>query len=405
MSGWKKRVGPPIEARAAKAISALGIEVESVYLDFTNCLVRIGVTEDFDDETRDALVAAVRQAAGIGAYCADPPVYAFDVHLQRPKTPVLPGELEDGVLPFHIRASDLARLRAVFADLAARCSEASIVATFALGGLVPLQFIVRLDRAEFSSDEEFLVALSGLQAKYHLFPGLLWTEDRRNVRLFQDWLTSVGATEHLLVFDTTFSGGAIGRIQNVVAEWAQGATGPVPQKLTIVGVVDGGRLGGAVVSNSAKDVDTGAGGKLTITTEYLRASSLIAEDVNELVGYEALRVVGAMDATWTSAVVYVEDDHGTILDVVGTRTLPATFADILDGRHRTAPLHEDFAAATAAFGVLMCIREAARRERDELSRARSAGLLTEQELRCECDRVSRAESGALRRYKQYFDGL
>jgi hypothetical protein len=53
----------------------------------------------------------------------------------------------------------------------------------------------------------------------------------------------------------------------------------------------------------------------------------------------------------------------------------------------------------------MCIREAARHERDKLSRARSAGLLTDQELRSECDRVKRAEDGALKRYKQYFDAL
>ncbi len=405
MQSWKERVEPPIVTKAREAISPLGIAVASVCFDFTNCLVRIGVTEDVDDDARDALVASVRKEVGVGAYCADPPVYPFDVHLQRPRTPIVPSELKDGVLPFHIRASDLARLRAVFTDLGKRCSEASTVATFALGGLVPLQFIARLDRANFVSDEDFLVALSALQAKYHLFPGLLWTDDGSNARLFQEWLSSIGAVEHLLVFDTTFSGGAVGRIQNVVTEWATSAMGPVPQKLTIVGVVDEGRLKDAVVTNSERELETAAGCKLTITTEYLRASSLIAEDVNELVGYDALRAAGGIDATWTSAVVYIEGDDGTTLDVIGTRTLPATFADMLDGRHRVAPLDKEFAAATAAFGVLMCIREAARHERDKLSRARSAGLLTDQDLRSEFDRVKRAEEGALKRYKQYFDAL
>ncbi len=60
---------------------------------------------------------------------------------------------------------------------------------------------------------------------------------------------------------------------------------------------------------------------------------------------------------------------------------------------------------TTAFGVLMCIRQAAAKERDELSRARSAKLLTEQELRDELQRVKRAEDGALKRYKRFFDAL
>lgn len=392
-------------AKAEAAIQATGVRVASVCFDFVNCLVRIGVTEDVDYDARDALVEAVRNAVEVGAYCATPPVYAFSVHLQAPRAPVVAADLHDGVLPFRVRASDLTRLRVVYTQLAQLCSAATQVATFALGGLVPLQFITRLDRRQFASDQDFLVALSALQAKYHLFPGLLWSEYGTNARLFQDWLSSLGAIEHLLVFDTTFSGGAIGRIENVVAEWSAKATGPVPQKISVVGVVDEGRLKGAIVNGGEQVLGTASGDKVTLTISFLRASSLIAEDVNELVGYDALRSAGAIEATWSSAIVHVEGDDGSPFDVVGTRTLPATFADMLDGRHRSAPLDKEFASATAAFGVLMCIRQAARYERDKLGRARSAGLITDAELQSECDLVRRAEDGALKRYKKYFDAL
>lgn len=101
----------------------------------------------------------------------------------------------------------------------------------------------------------------------------------------------------------------------------------------------------------------------------------------------------------------VEGNEGATFDVAGTRTLPATFADMLDGRFRTTPLEKEFAAVTTAFGVLMCIDQAAAKERDELRRARSSGLLTDQEIRDELDRGKRAEDGALKRYKRFFDAL
>lgn len=405
MATWKERIEPAVVAKAENAVKAVGARVDSVCFDFTNSLVRVGVPDDVDDAARHALVAAVRRETGVGAYAAGPPVYPFTVHLQRPRLPVFPASLQDGVLEFRLRAGDLSNLRSAYSDVGRRCASAAKVATFALGGLVPLQFVTRLDRSTFASEQDFLEALSALQAKYHLFPGLLWTEDGTNARLFQDWLSSVGAIDHLVLFDTTFSGGAIGRIQNVVSEWAARTTGPVPSRVTILGVVDDGRLKGAVVKDERQDVTTASGTTLSVTTEFLHARSLVAEDVNDLVGYEALRSVGEVAATWTSAIVRVEDDAGVTLDVIGTRTLPASFADLLDGRFRNAPLDKEFAAMTTAFGVLMCIRQAAAKERDELSRARSVGLISEKELRDEMERVKRAESGALKRYKRFFDAL
>lgn len=406
MPSWKERVAPGIVAKAEAAIRGLGVTVESVCFDFTNCLVRIDVPDGLSDEDGEAVVAATRAATGRGAYVARPPEYPFTAHLQRPRKPVSTPSLVDGVLEFQLRVSDLVNLFGAYTQLAQRCVTASTVATFALGGLVPLQFMTRLDRSKFANEEDFIHQLSELKAKFHLFPGLLWTDDDSNVQLFTRWLSELDAIEHLVLFDTTFSGGAIGRLSNVVFGWAKLATRPAPVRISVIGIVDEGRLGGAALTNVEEFVTTACGQKLQVTVDFIRASSLVAEDVNELVGYDALRPIGEIEATWSSAIVILDDDHGRTVSVLGTRSLPATFADLLvSGHHGTAPLDKNFATTSEAFGVLMCIRQAASKERDELRRAREENLLTDEEFDAGLKRVSGAESGALKRYSRFFDAL
>jgi hypothetical protein len=403
MPTWKEDVASKVVPPVLAAVQATGHVVLAVDFDFANCLVRVCVPEGTPQTTANALRKAARLASPVGIDVANPPEYPFTLHLRGPVHQVRLPAQRDGVAKLELLAAELTHLRRAYREVSTECGNVDSVVTFAMGGIPGMQFVSRLVRNDYADDTAFAAAIRARQQKFHVFPGLLWTDDGRNVPIFTSWLDSLSPGTRVLVFDTSFSGGAIGRIRNAIEAWAAQQAGPVPSIL-LLGVLDLQRLE-RQLEDSAENIPTAGGVTLRLIIRFIRVPSLVTEDVTNLVGYEATRGAGAIEATWTSAVLEVRNADGALVDVRGTRTLPATFAELLDADPPVVPLTKATGVAGAAMGVLVCIRQAATTERDELVRAGAARLLDGDTLRHELKRVRAEEKGALKRYRAFFDAL
>ena len=218
---WKEDVATGVLPRVRDAVPAH--DVLAVAFDFVNCLVRVCVPEATPEGTRDAIENAARAVAPVGAYVVGPPEYPFTLHLSGPTHPVRQPRQRDGVAQIELQADDLRHLRSAYETLATECGDADGVATFAMGGVPAMQFVTRLAREDYADDDAVAHAVQAGRRKFHVFPGLLWTDDGRNVPVFTRWLEGLRPDARVLVFDTTFSGGAVGRIKNAIEAWAPGA--------------------------------------------------------------------------------------------------------------------------------------------------------------------------------------
>jgi hypothetical protein len=197
--------------------------------------------EGTPEATKDVLRGAARAASPVGVKVEDPPVYPFSLHLTGPVHQVQLPTQRDGVATVELLADELTDLRTAYQEVARECANADRVATFAMGGIPAMQFATRLARNAYPDDDAFLAAVQDRQSRFHVFAGLLWTDDSRNEPIFTGWLDTLGPRARVLVFDTSFSGGAIGRIRNAIAAWAARCADPVPN-IALVGVLDLGRL-------------------------------------------------------------------------------------------------------------------------------------------------------------------
>jgi hypothetical protein len=342
-----------------------------------------------------------RAATRAGAYARPPAEYPFTLHLRGPVTPLAPARLAEGVTEVNVRLGDVASCQDVYEEVSRRAAAADFVATFALGGLVPLQFVARIERGS-RSQEAFERDLRALQRKYHLFPGLLW-EGAHGPPAFRAWVDSLPDRSRLLVFDTTFTGNAVNRIRNVLKEHADSSAVVPTLDVEVLGVLDLSR--GKLPDPEEMILPAKSGKEIRVRSEVLGVTSLVTEDRVELVGYDSLRIRGGVSAQWSSAVVLVEDDTSKVVQVIGTRSLAVTFGDLLDGHIRPVALDEPMVAMSQALAVRMSISEAARQERDELQRALRKGLVNPGEYDEEMRRISAAEKGARKRYEKFFARL
>jgi hypothetical protein len=231
---------------------------------------------------------------------------------------------------------------------------------------------------------------------------LLW-EGGHGPLAFRTWLDSLPNGSQLLVFDTTFTGNAVNLIRNVLKQYAGVSTVAPQLDVAILGVLDLSR--GKPPDPEEVVFATKSSKEIHVRSEVLGVTNLVTEDRIELVGYDSLRVSGGVSAQWSSAVVLVEDDASKLVQVIGTRSLAATFGELLDGDVRPVALDEPMVARSKALAVGMSISEAARQERGDLQRAMRKGVVTSGEYDEEMRRINSAEKGARRRYQKFLAGL
>jgi hypothetical protein len=154
----------------------------------------------------------------------------------------------------------------------------SQVATFALGGLGPLHYILERLGA-FSTHVE---DLPYFQSKFHVFGGLNWNGHQdKNKQLFLEWLAGLSPGTQLLLIDTGRDGSAAGTLFNFIKENSATIPGPITIQILVIGQIDRAR------PNSDHGVHEFGpeGGRVTVTKDVIRISDTATEDAIYLAGY------------------------------------------------------------------------------------------------------------------------
>jgi hypothetical protein len=209
---------------------------------------------------------------------------------------------------FTIRLSEITGLRSVYDDLVHLAAEHDFVATTALGGVPGLLHL--LESAEKNDKPEDYTDwgpfYDTLRAKYHLFPGLLWSGTDQEADLIFGWMKTLHPGSSLLFFDTGSVGNGARRFLKVVKERC-GERSPLGlSRITILGVVDGQHP-------SQKGEDTlldHGNGQTRVILNYRHVPRVLSEDCQELLGFESARREMMYRSANASAVIEVVSDSG-----------------------------------------------------------------------------------------------
>lgn len=218
-----------------------------------------------------------------------------------------------------LKESTLRSLREQLEALLDLAKSADYVATFALGGLVPLNYLVRRLEVEKLSHE---------REKFHLFAGLDWRAKKYNVEArFLLWLDDLPDDSHVLIFDTGSVGNAAGRIRNAIAK--QYRDGKPMRNLTItVAVVAVASTIGDEKPRTIRSIRTGR--VVSISSGFLRVPSTDFEDALYLQGYQSLRDEGRVSSIAVGGSFMVEFDDGNRSAVASADTAGAFLKLLLE---------------------------------------------------------------------------
>lgn len=206
--------------------------------------------------------------------------------------------LVSGKMQEVIHEASIKGLRAALDSLLDLTESADFVATFALGGIVPLHYITR------KLEKRHVI----LPNKFHLFAGLNWRTRKYNVKArFLNWLNGLPDRSHVLIFDTGAVGNAAGTIAKAVIDFYRDG-GPQPNLVITVVVIAEESPMKDRPPRKIKSAKTGK--SLDISTGFLRVPSNDFEDANFLQGYDSLRIEGKINAQKTVGAFLVEFEDG-----------------------------------------------------------------------------------------------
>jgi hypothetical protein len=215
------------------------------------------------------------------------------------------GVFVNGEVSAAIHADAIRQLQNCMVDLIESSESYDFVATFALGGVFPLNFMARaMGKAGLTMSPE----------KFHLFAGLLWeVKGFSPVNAFCDWLGCLPNGSKVLVFDTGNDGNAGGRIRNIIRDhYADSNYGEAKGDLTIdVRVI---ATKGEKGDKPASTFTSKAGKTATVDLRFLWIENNPFEDAVHYIGYESLRQAGQMKAAkYLGGVVVEFETHSNAL--------------------------------------------------------------------------------------------
>ena len=393
---WRDRIITTLQPAAQAAAAAVDAHVLRVDFDWQNGVFRVLIPEVGDGDD-DAVEAAVLDATGVDT-SFDSPTFSYSKHLRAVTGLVEHAAVSAGPLPVTLQLGELVGFRRGLETLAQVAANFPRCATFALGGLPLMGFVARLPRVpnlDPSTDaglEAYEAAITASQNKFHVHEGLLWeVTNPTPTERFQRWLATLPDDEPLLIIDTTFSGGGIDRIVNVLL-----ATPARPHTIEIHGLLDRSRTLHAPPTRSERD------SRGVITATLHPVPRLITEDAAAMVGFESMRSIGGLQARWDAATVEVRDGED-VLTVIGTSNLAHTVSELVDRMEAGGSMDGDFIAASTYMAMLMQLDTERRRVLGELERARSNGLIDDREWELDHTSVTKRFEGlkrvAVRKYE------
>ncbi|NLX97808.1 MAG: hypothetical protein GXY83_16720 [Rhodopirellula sp.] len=321
---WMNRLEEALLPPMFQAASEVCDRVRHVELDLVNQNVLVVPVERQNSESRRRIEQAI-DATGRRilptvtdwpVWVPPPPQYTFTTHLYTGPRLHRPFGQPEHLFVFDIEMQELLGLREGESTLAEMAREHKYVATFALGGASAL---ARLSMAEWdeampANPFEAPAVLDQFAKRFHLLPGLGWSNTDAEERQFISWLAGLEVGTSLFMFDTGSKGNGPRAAANAIRNAA--ATGqPIgPARIRIVGLVDDRDPAQERVE---EDHDTPVG-RTRLTVEYIHVPRLLSEDCQVLLGHERNRKLGYILPLRNAAIFRVFDDTGHRISVVAS---------------------------------------------------------------------------------------
>ncbi len=240
--------------------------------------------------------------------------YMFTMHLKtKTQTPKKHPSLQHLTM-FKVAVSEVMGLRTVYDDLVRHSNSHDFVATTALGGVPGLLHIIEaIDERDRPDDvDEQPAFFERMRQRFHLFPGLLWSETSSEADLLFGWLQSLPAGCSVLMFDTGTDGSGVRRISNCIQERMTPNVPFSPALLSIIGVVDG--------VNERQKIERvvfdHTNGRTTMAVEYQHVPNVLTEDCQQLLGYDSIRRQMMFQSLHSNAVIELVDDEGQHIQTI-----------------------------------------------------------------------------------------
>lgn len=216
---------------------------------------------------------------------------------------------------FNVTASEILGLRTVYDDLVRRSTAHDFVATTALGGVPGLLHIVESveDHERPEDINEWGPFYDQMRHRFHLFPGLLWSDTPAEADQLFAWLRSLPSGCSVLLFDTGTDGNGVRRMSNCVRERMSVDENLGPAQITIIGVVDGRNERQAKERVKLRH----ASGQTVLTLDYRHVPKVLTEDCQQLLGYDSMRRELMFQSLRSNAVVELVSDDGRHIQTVG----------------------------------------------------------------------------------------
>jgi len=369
-----------------------------VTINAVGLVVRVVLPPGADMVAQTSVRAALKSLLPLGVTVDArlPLEFPFTLHGLNASLPVVLPSVTDRVQEFSVQLEHLDDLERAYTTLLGQSHAVDVIATFALGGVAPLQHVVAAELRTGGAATEALIGR--LQQRFHLFPGLSWDPPARYVSVFTGWLDSLEAEGiRLLMFDTTFTGNAVDRMEKVIKDYVFAGGKADLAEVRVVGVRDKSR--GAPPIATKHEVLTSRARSVELYVEEIAVGQLVTEDKESLIGYESLRQVLGLEPRCDAGIVEVQQGSD-IVDLRGSVPISQCIADLVRGPRRRTPLGSEDEFLGRAISMIALLSNAADREREGLVRAFDAKLLTREEFDTECAGQKKRSDAMVSKYKQ-----
>jgi hypothetical protein len=216
-----------------------------------------------------------------------------------------------------LKAENIRGLRKRMHRVLKNGEASNFVATFAVGGIFPLNFIARC--LEKCGSPMIL-------GKYHLFAGLNWSIDGFDPKqVFLSWLDSLPSESQIVLFDTGNYGNAGGQLFNLIKDHYR--NGNPPNSLTVHILIIATKNG---KRDKTKRIKSGNGNEATVDLKFLWVTDNPFEDAVHFIGYESLRPSGEMKPQKFSGRILVQ--FKTHKSGLASADIAAAFMDLFVNR-------------------------------------------------------------------------
>jgi hypothetical protein len=402
---WYDEVEERYRPALLEAALSANRDVQHLELDFLNGDVVITLSRRLMKDERRAIQETTEQAG----HHHWPHVSDWPIRIPPPQTRTYRSHLvetprvfrpfgnPETIVVFDVPVGHIIGMREAEQIIASNASEFRFVASFALGGI---SIAARQSQIEFEACRPAnpieVPAAADAFDRYHVFPGLLWSETSREAEAFLTWLEGLDSDSTVLAFDTGSSGNGVRRVFNVIENAVRQGRRIKVRHVHLLGVVDR-RDEEQVVRDERLRQDGSEGLRLSLA--YHHVDRMLSEDCQHFLGYASARKLGFVSPLRDAAIVRILNDEGGVQQIVASTRSANIFSALMSEPERSPP--GEGGALTAEVEKAMAteiLEDSWRNEKYQLHNAWAWKLINDDEYSGRCRELEHRFSAAIRDY-------